>query len=66
MMLRPGRFDREIEIGVPDQKGRLEILQIHTRSMPIEDEVDLGKLAATTHGFVGADLAALTREAAMP
>ncbi len=62
---RPGRFDREIEIGVPDQKGRLEILQIHTRSMPIEENVDLAKLAAITHGFVGADLAALTREAAM-
>ncbi len=62
---RPGRFDREIEIGVPDKKGRLEILQIHTRSMPLEKEVDLKKLASITHGFVGADLAALAREAAM-
>lgn len=62
---RPGRFDREIEIGVPDKKGRLEILQIHTRSMPLSKDVDLERLAAVTHGFVGADLAALTREAAM-
>ena len=62
---RPGRFDREIEIGVPDKKGRLEILQIHTRSMPLEEGLDLEKLAAKTHGFVGADLAALAREAAM-
>jgi transitional endoplasmic reticulum ATPase len=62
---RPGRFDREIIIGVPDKKGRLEILQIHTRSMPLEDGLDLEKLAAVTHGFVGADLAALAREAAM-
>ncbi|TFG96028.1 AAA family ATPase, partial [Candidatus Thorarchaeota archaeon] len=62
---RPGRFDREIELGVPDQKGRLEILQIHTRAMPVDESVDLEKLAAVTHGFVGADLSALTREAAM-
>ncbi len=62
---RPGRFDREIEIGVPDKKGRLEILQIHTRSMPLGEDVDLERLAAVSHGFVGADLAALTREAAM-
>jgi len=62
---RPGRFDREIEIGVPDVDGRLEILHIHTRSMPIEEGVDLVSLAAKTHGFVGADLAALAREAAM-
>lgn len=62
---RPGRFDREIELGVPDQKGRLEILQIHTRAMPLDEAVDLEKLAAVTHGFVGADLSALTREAAM-
>ncbi|MHA2396718.1 MAG: AAA family ATPase, partial [Candidatus Thorarchaeota archaeon] len=54
---RPGRFDREIEIGVPDVDGRLEILHIHTRSMPIEEGVDLVRLAAKTHGFVGADLA---------
>jgi len=62
---RPGRFDREIALGVPDKKGRLEILQIHTRSMPLEQGLDLEKLAAITHGFVGADLAALAREAAM-
>ncbi|MGD9396219.1 MAG: CDC48 family AAA ATPase [Candidatus Thorarchaeota archaeon] len=62
---RPGRFDREIEIGVPDVDGRLEILHIHTRAMPIEEGVDLVGLAAKTHGFVGADLAALAREAAM-
>jgi len=62
---RPGRFDREIEIGVPDKQGRLEILQIHTRSMPLEKDVDLKKLAEITHGYTGADLAALSREAAM-
>jgi transitional endoplasmic reticulum ATPase len=62
---RPGRFDREIVIGVPDKQGRLEILQIHTRSMPLEEELDLERLSAVTHGFVGADLAALAREAAM-
>ncbi len=62
---RPGRFDREIEIGVPDRKARLEILQIHTRGMPIAEDVKLEKFADLTHGFVGADLAALAREAAM-
>ncbi|MFW9807351.1 MAG: CDC48 family AAA ATPase, partial [Candidatus Thorarchaeota archaeon] len=62
---RPGRFDREIVIGVPDKQGRLEILQIHTRSMPLEKDLDIERLAAVTHGFVGADLAALAREAAM-
>ncbi|MDI9608945.1 MAG: CDC48 family AAA ATPase [Candidatus Verstraetearchaeota archaeon] len=62
---RPGRFDREIEIGVPDVKGRYEILQIHTRNMPLAKDVDLNRLASLTHGFVGADLAALAREAAM-
>ncbi|MDW8034063.1 MAG: CDC48 family AAA ATPase [Nitrososphaerota archaeon] len=62
---RPGRFDREIEIGVPDKQGRLEILQIHTRSMPLDKDVDLKKLAEMTHGYTGADLAALCREAAM-
>ncbi|MDP8011724.1 MAG: CDC48 family AAA ATPase [Thermoplasmata archaeon] len=67
---RPGRFDREIEIGIPDKKGRLEILQIHTRLMPLDmtDEEKykfLDELASMTHGFVGADLAALAREAAM-
>ena len=62
---RPGRFDREIVIGVPDEKGRREILAIHTRGMPLGEGVDLKELARTTHGFVGADLAALTREAAI-
>ena len=62
---RPGRFDREIAISVPDKNGRMEILQIHTRGMPLSEEVDLEKLAEITHGFVGADLEALCREAAM-
>jgi transitional endoplasmic reticulum ATPase len=62
---RPGRFDREIVIGVPDEKGRREILGIHTRGMPLAPGVDLDELARTTHGFVGADLAALGREAAI-
>jgi transitional endoplasmic reticulum ATPase len=62
---RPGRFDREIEIGVPDRDGRLEILQIHSRGMPLTDDVDLKKLANVTHGFVGADLEALAKEAAI-
>jgi transitional endoplasmic reticulum ATPase len=62
---RPGRFDREIEIGVPSRKERLEILQIHTRGMPIAEDVNLDELADLSHGFVGADLAALAREAAM-
>ncbi len=62
---RPGRFDREIVIGVPDESGRREILAIHTRGMPLGEGVDLMELARSTHGFVGADLAALTREAAI-
>ena len=62
---RPGRFDREIVIGVPDTRGRREILSIHTRGMPLEDRVELDELAKVTHGFVGADIAALTREAAI-
>src|SRR5919202_1600480 len=62
---RPGRFDREIEIGVPDRNGRLEILQIHTRGMPLDKDVNLEKLADISHGFVGADLQALSKEAAM-
>ena len=62
---RPGRFDREISIGVPDKNGRREILQIHTRHMPLDKDVNLDELAEVTHGFVGADLAALCREAAM-
>jgi transitional endoplasmic reticulum ATPase len=62
---RPGRFDREIEIGIPDQKGRLEILEIHTRGMPLTEEVNLSSIAKVTHGFVGADLEAVCREAAM-
>jgi len=62
---RPGRFDREIEIGIPDRDGRYEILQIHTRGMPLNDDVDLNWLADKTHGYAGADLSALTKEAAM-
>lgn len=62
---RPGRFDRELSVTIPDKKGRLEILQIHTRGMPLAINVSLEKLAAVTHGFVGADLEALAREAAM-
>ncbi|MCZ7596151.1 MAG: AAA family ATPase [Hyphomicrobium sp.] len=58
---RPGRFDREIEIGIPDKEGRREALEIHSRGMPLAEEVDLERLAAITHGFVGADLAALCR-----
>ena len=62
---RPGRFDREIEIPVPDKRGRKEILQIHTRQMPLDKTVDIDKLAEITYGFVGADLSALAKEAAM-
>jgi len=62
---RPGRFDKEIEIGVPDTDGRYEILQIHTRGMPLFEDVDLRTLAERTHGFVGADVEALAKEAAM-
>src|SRR5207244_9212496 len=62
---RPGRFDREIEIGVPDRDGRLEILQIHTRGMPLAEDVDFNRLADITRGFVGADLEALAKEAAI-
>ncbi|MEM3859693.1 MAG: CDC48 family AAA ATPase, partial [Candidatus Micrarchaeaceae archaeon] len=62
---RPGRFDREIEIGVPDRNARKEILQIHTRNMPLTDDVNIDELADLTHGYTGADLAALAREAAM-
>ncbi|MFO1254948.1 MAG: CDC48 family AAA ATPase [Sphingomonadaceae bacterium] len=62
---RPGRFDREIVIGVPDESGRREILGIHTRGMPLAVDVDLDELSRTTHGFVGADIGALAREAAM-
>ncbi len=62
---RPGRFDREVEIGVPDLEDRIEILQIHVRGMPLSDDVDLCELAENTHGFVGADLSSLTRESAM-
>ncbi|MBD0300561.1 MAG: AAA family ATPase, partial [Nitrososphaera sp.] len=60
---RPGRFDREIELGVPDRNGRLDILQIHTRGMPLDKDVNLERLADITHGFVGADLHALAKEA---
>ncbi len=62
---RPGRFDREIEIGIPDEQDRFEILQIHTHGMPLEDGLDLSKFAKITHGFVGADLEVLAKEAAM-
>lgn len=62
---RPGRFDREIEIGIPDKKGRHEVLMIHTRGMPLAEDVDLKKFANMTHGYVGADLEALAKEAAM-
>jgi len=62
---RGGRFDREIEIGIPDTKGRLQIFQIHTRGMPLADDVDLEEYARTTHGFVGADITLLAKEAAM-
>jgi len=62
---RPGRFDREIEIGIPDDKERFEILSIHTRGMPIDEKVDLKQISKITHGFVGADLEVLSKEAAM-
>lgn len=62
---RPGRFDREIAIGVPDRPGRLQILQVHSRGMPLAEDVSLDRLAQVTHGFVGADLQSLCREAAM-
>jgi len=62
---RPGRFDREIEIGIPDDEGRFDILSIHTRGMPLDEKVDLKQISKTTHGFVGADLEVLSKEAAM-
>ena len=62
---RPGRFDREIEIGVPDKKGRNEIVQIHTRNMPLAEDVDIKRLTDVTHGYTGADISSLSREAAM-
>jgi len=62
---RPGRFDREIIIGVPDQAGRREVMAIHTRGMPLAEDVDIDEIARTTYGFVGADLGSLAREAAM-
>src|SRR3954454_8025753 len=62
---RPGRFDREIVMGVPDEAGRREILGIHTRGMPLAEDVDLQEMARQTYGFVGADIAALAREAAI-
>lgn len=62
---RGGRFDREIEVGVPDRDGRKEILQVHTRNMPLSDTVDINEFADSTHGFVGADLESLAKEAAM-
>lgn len=62
---RFGRFDREVDIGIPDPTGRLEILRIHTKNMKLDDEVDLEQIAAETHGYVGADMASLCSEAAM-
>src|SRR5919201_1546367 len=62
---RPGRFDREIEIGIPNEDGRFDILQIHTRGMPLTEDVNLESIAKVTHGFVGADLESLSKEAAM-
>jgi transitional endoplasmic reticulum ATPase len=62
---RGGRFDREIEVGVPDKSGRKEILQVHTRGMPLSEKIDLDKYAENTHGFVGADIAQLAKESAM-
>ncbi|MCX6773207.1 MAG: CDC48 family AAA ATPase [Candidatus Micrarchaeota archaeon] len=62
---RPGRFDREVELGVPDRMGRKEILQIHTRSMPLAEDVSIDELAGITHGYTGADVSSLTKEAAM-
>jgi transitional endoplasmic reticulum ATPase len=62
---RPGRFDREVEIGVPDKAGRYEVLQIHTRNMPLAEDIDLKRLSDVTHGYTGADIASLCREAAM-
>jgi transitional endoplasmic reticulum ATPase len=62
---RPGRFDREIEIGVPDKAGRNEIVQIHTRNMPLAEDVDIKRLSDITHGYTGADISSLSREAAM-
>jgi len=62
---RPGRFDREVEIGIPAREGRTEILQIHTRGMPLDESVDLARVADITHGYTGADLEALSRESAM-
>ncbi|WP_418280705.1 CDC48 family AAA ATPase [Halorubrum sp. DTA98] len=62
---RGGRFDREIEVGVPDRDGRKEILQVHTRKMPLTDDIDLDEYAENTHGFVGADLESLAKESAM-
>ncbi len=62
---RPGRFDREVELGVPDRQGRKEILQIHTRSMPLAPDVSVDELAGITHGYTGADISSLTKEAAM-
>ena len=59
---RPGRFNREIEIGVPNVEGRLEILQIHTRGMPLAEDIDLRQLASELHGYTGADIKALCRE----
>merc|ERR1719253_873469 len=62
---RFGRFDREVDIGVPDENGRLEIMRIHTKNMKLHEDVDMEQIAKETHGYVGADMAALCTEAAM-
>ena len=62
---RPGRFDREIEIGIPDEEGRMEILNIHTKGMPLDKNINLSNISKITHGFVGADLEILTKETAL-
>ena len=64
-LLRPGRFDRRVTVQPPDRQGRLEILEVHTRSVPLSPDVDLGAIASTTPGMVGADLANLVNEAAL-
>ena len=64
-MRRFGRFDREIDIGVPDEIGRMEVLRIHTKNMKLHEDVDLAAVAKDTHGFVGADIASLCTEAAL-
>ena len=64
-LMRPGRFDRHIEVGTPDEEGRLSIFKVHTKNMPLADDVNIKKLAKNTDGYVGADIEAVCREAAM-